>query len=329
MKNLILSLYVCFTAIGGYCQNTTLRNNEKNTEIQHDLFIKKEGEKNYSNIIIIPFEPKLYRSEIDRDISKRNDMNFEEIRNAFRKGLNNSMFIEAKQSNERAYGVVSLLGDDADGMKDLEYIYKSIGYQNKICPADSQPNTTEKKPIEEITGKIKNTFSAENKESENKNGIYNGQVMSADDNLEKYMSTTIINPNLLNYLAEKYNAGLFVFINQLDLVVAPGTDYRAFEQDNYPRLAKLHYSILNKEGEEVYGSVAKSWFTSRQNDTEKIIHNNILEACKIVASHIPSSGTVSTAQSTQKVAPAAKQESIIKPAQEKKKQTAVNKMDDY
>ena len=50
----------------------------------------------YNRVMIIPFEPKMYMSQADREISEKTGKTQEEIREVFRKGICNNVFIEAK-----------------------------------------------------------------------------------------------------------------------------------------------------------------------------------------------------------------------------------------
>ena len=50
-----------------------------------------EGQKTVDKALVIPFEPKMYMSGIDKDISMKTGMSFQQIRNNMRFGLSNEL----------------------------------------------------------------------------------------------------------------------------------------------------------------------------------------------------------------------------------------------
>src|ERR1043165_2355726 len=81
-----------------------------------------KGKEISGKICIVPFEPKLYMSEIDKKINEQNKWEWETIRENFRRQLDTQLKLKLQSS---AYPVVSFYADSAKMAKDLEYTYKS------------------------------------------------------------------------------------------------------------------------------------------------------------------------------------------------------------
>ena len=178
--------------------------------------------------------------------------------------------------------------EDPEIITDLNYIYKSIGYKYTSVPVP--PDTakpTAVSSLKKATDKAQGIFDdkSSNKE-EPGTKIKNGQLSSSPGTHEKFMNTTMVNPDALAYLSAKYECDFFVFINQMDLVVPPNTDYRDLSSDDYSRLIRIHYTILHKNGNEIYGDAAKAYFSSRENDATAIVNSNFDGLAMEIVSHL-------------------------------------------
>lgn len=273
-----------------FSQSSTLEiNKDSEKSASKDL-----PETQYNRVMVIPFESKMYMSQVDKEISEKTGKNTQEIREIFRRGIVNNVFIETKMVHSSAYGSVSMHSEDPEIISDLDYVYKSFGY--KYIPVPVQPDTakpTAVSSLKKATDKAQEVFEGRQSASGGRNKeepgtkIKDGQISSTPENREKFMNTTIVNPEALAYLSSKYQCGLFIFVNQMDLVVPPGTDYRELSSDNYSRLIKFHYTILNASGNEIYGDAAKFYFSSRENDASAIVNSHFSEIAKEIVSHLP------------------------------------------
>lgn len=229
---------------------------------------------NYS-LMVIPFEPKMYRSDIDRYIGKENGLNFNEVRGYFRLGLDNALMIKSKKN----FAAITMHSDDAAINKDLYYIYKSIGYQYEPVPVKEEEE--EQSKVQKLVKKLRKP---EKPKEEQETKVAEGQVVTRGEYVEKYTKTSIVNPNMLETLTEKYGSDFFLFINQLDLVDAPNTDQRDYGLDNYERLIRVHYTVLDQAGNVITSGRMEEAFSSRTNDIRKIIQNHFTNvAGKVIA----------------------------------------------
>lgn len=194
-------------------------------------------------ICLVPFEPKLYMSEIDKKINEQTKWNWETIRENFRYQLD----AQLKLKLQSTYSVLSFYADSAKMSKDLDYVYNSTGLS--YDPVG--------KPTEAKT------------ESKTKTGISNGQITVEQNSDKKFMNTKLTNVEVLSYLNKKYSSEYFVFINQLDIK----NDMNSYDinTDTYQREITVHYSILDITGKTINAGIATSRFSSKENNPKKII----------------------------------------------------------
>lgn len=214
-------------------------------------------------ILVIPFNPKLYMSEVDKKIGTENNMTFNQVRNTFRSGLDFKIASQLKSLNV----TYSLLTDSAKNRLELERIYKSIGYDYDVPQAD---------------GAVGKSPAAQNKPT-----IQNGQLMVEMKDEFRFMNTKINDLKLLPSLQEKYKADVFVFINQLDIKKNEGS-YDIIT-DTYSRDVIIHYTVFDKSGKRINAGVATSTFPSTVNDTKTIINTAFAQASKTIADRVSKS----------------------------------------
>ena len=249
-KSLFLLFSICYCLVG-FSQNTTTGTDAPVVSTS-----------NKQNVLIIPFESKMYISDIDRDLATKNALNFQEIKAKFRAALDQNIFIALKPY----YSPLSFYAiEPQEAKKEMAYIYNSIGYKYEVVPTEE---VVEK---ENVGTKLLNKFKKKKKEDEYiEAGVQNGQIVSQVDNREKYMNTKISNANLLPNLNKKHQAKYYIFINELDIKKSADDVYKASE-DEYQREIKVHYTIIDDAGNEINSGAIKARFPSGQNDIDKII----------------------------------------------------------
>lgn len=211
------------------------------------------------SVLIIPFEPRLYISDIDNQIARNNEMNYQEIKAKFRAALDQNLFITLKPYFS-PLSFYTLTEEEA--RTELSYIYNSIGYKYEVLEKEEEEETKGKKLL--------NKFKKKDKEEEYLDaGITNGQIVSQVDNREKYMKTVISNDELLPTLNKKYQAEYYIFINELDIKRGVETQYmNNVEQED--RTVKVHYTIYNNK-EVVNSGAVITKLKANENDINKII----------------------------------------------------------
>ena len=194
-------------------------------------------------IMVIPFEPKLYLSEIDVKVNQQTKWNFEQIRENFRHQLD----AQLKLKLESIGPVISFYNDSAKTWKDLLYAYKSTNLASDPVSKPSDASVVNKKA----------------------SGIKDGEVHVEMSTEKKFMNTKITDKELLTYLNSKYQSEYFVFINELDIISIPDT--YDLSTDSFKRQVSVHYSIVNKVGKTVNAGIASAEFSSKENNPKKIV----------------------------------------------------------
>jgi|ERR1019366_580511 hypothetical protein len=213
-------------------------NAQESTRNTQDTVSKPIGK-----IMLIPFEPLLYMSEIDQKINQQTKWNFEQIRENFRHQLD----FQLKMKLNHIAPVVSFYSDSAKMAKDLEFIYKTSSLSYDLV---DKPNASTTSPVKQ-------------------KGIKNGQLVVEMDNDKKFMNTKVNGTELLNYLNKKYKTDYYVFINELDIK----SDINSYDiaTDSYQREITVHYSIIDKSSKTIAAGIATSKFTSKENNPKKIV----------------------------------------------------------
>lgn len=229
-------------------------------------------------VLIIPFDNKMYMSEIDQEIAEQNQLNFNQIRHKFRKSLNDQIFLSLNSE----FKAFSMLNEDKDVQEDLTSIYYSIGYRYEVLPKVEEEKDAKQDGLPKILGKKK----GDAKKSEGKNGIRKGELISAPNNEERYMGTVISNQSILGHLSKKYGAEILIFINQIDVKRYAGADTYDLAGDDYKREIKVHYTIMDNTGKQIDSGAAFAYFSSKENDIFEIINATYPELIKKLISSI-------------------------------------------
>ena len=272
LKGRLLVVSVLISALG-FSQSETMGAFQNKVAMFKNDTVWTPGDQ--PTLMLVPFEPMMYKSSIDRSIGQADGTTYKQIVGNFRIGLDNLLFIETDAN----YRVVRMMVDDEDRRKDLYAIYGKSGKDYRVLPQENEeapkkvklPNLKKQKPQEtQLHG----------------TRMQNGQIVSENDGQERFMARTITDSSLFNYLYGKYGSVLYVFINQFDVGPMAGLDYRAFEGDEYQREIKVHYSVYT-HGYEIYSGVAKTYFSSMVNSQKDIIVENMPELARQIATSIP------------------------------------------
>jgi len=220
-------------------------------------------------IVIAPFHPDRYMSEIDRNIAEGTQYTYNHTRGFFRKGLDNAILIGAKEYNE----YVSMHADDPVINEDLDFMFKVIS--NPIVPYVAPLVAKDqgfKKTLANYWVKLQTNV---DKGPEPGTRIERGQIVSVEDTRELITKAKIYNQILIDSMAPKYDANYFLFVNELDLLNAP-KNQQALESENYDRVMKVHFTVFDSKGTELFSLFKKRYFSSHKNDLPAIITDEIL-----------------------------------------------------
>lgn len=245
---LLISCIFCLIAKG---QDKTINSGNKPS-------IKEVNSKH--KIMLIPFENRMYLSEIDFMINKESKLNAKEIKATMRDGLNEQFYKKLKSK----IAVVDLLEDTAKTKKDLDNIYQYLSYQYLRVP--NQDN-----------------YKAPVKEKEEKT-IVKGQLAVESNSDVRFMNAKLKNATLVPYLSGKYKTDLFLFFNELDIKSLNGTpgDFNSTST----RKIILHYTVYTVDAREINSGIAEVNLPSNVNSPTKIINTYFAQLADIVATRI-------------------------------------------
>jgi hypothetical protein len=207
-------------------------------------------------IMIIPYNPSYYKFDVDKDINKKySDKKKSEVKAWYSFGLDEN--ISARIVNSDESDKKSALSDySGDAESDLNLIYSSIEYA--YAKRDRKKAAKNEKLIGNLMGKMD--------KSEKSNDV----KYESDKKHDEYMNVTMKDPTLLPRLAKKYGTQLFVFINQFEI----STNYKkCVDPINkiYERQIKIHFSVFDAEGNQLYGDLASLTFPSFSKDIDDVI----------------------------------------------------------
>jgi len=212
----------------------------------------------YKKILLIPYNPMMHLSDADPDIAEYSERNVDVVRAIFRRGILQNL---SGALNDEVCSTYPLGADiSKESQKELDMIYGSLNYaMDTIYPiAHPQPDSVKSKSAGQA---VKSLF-AKNKTP---------KVKEVHD--LKYMNIILTHPVILTKLAEKYNTDLFVFLNQFE-IKTHYDDCLDLPLKIYRRELKVHYSVFDVSGKQLYGDVAVVNFPSNSNDINDIMMRN-------------------------------------------------------
>ncbi len=215
----------------------------QNTTINKDQ-AKKEGA---HKVMLIPFEPKLYNSEIDYQINKETKLTGKEIKYKFRDGINEQLY---KAFSKNKYSVVDLMEDTVKYKKEINSIYQHLTYEYVKVPDQEH-------------------YKAPKKEKEDK-AIQKGQLNIETKTDARFMNAKLTNAQLVPLLYGKYKTDLFVFINQLDIKASMSTTELSGGGNEYRKII-VHYTVYTYDAKEINSGIAEQEFPADLNNPTKII----------------------------------------------------------
>lgn len=211
-------------------------------------------------IMIVPFESRMYLSEIDYQINKESKLSAKEIKAVMRDGLNEQLYKKLKSK----MGVVDLLDDTVKTGKDLANVYQYLSYQYQKVPSQDHYKTPAK-------------------EKEQKT-IEKGQINIESNSEARFMNAKIKSASLVPYLYGKYKTNLYLFINELDIKALTGS--AADMNVNGPRKIIMHYTVYTYDAREINSGIAEVDLPSGVNNPNKIINSYFSQLAEIVSSRI-------------------------------------------
>ncbi|MBL4707051.1 MAG: hypothetical protein JKY48_01235 [Flavobacteriales bacterium] len=236
-------------SLNGLAQHSTLRF----TDCPIDL--------NRQSLLLVPFESKMYSSDINKKLAEANQMNAQEIIQRFTAAIDQSILYTFQERCDVS-SFYQLEGQDIT--QDLNYIFDNLELDYELVS-----NTVEKSRSEKLKEKLKK----KKDNSYQRGSIQGGQVVTKRDVRERYMKAVVKDQKMLDSMHFKFDNKFFLFVNQLD-IRNDYSDMIAVQQGSYDRIIQIHYTLYQKDGTILTTGISKTSFPSRQNDINQIIKNN-------------------------------------------------------
>lgn len=234
------------------------------------------AQRDQASVLLVPYEQKMFLSDVNKEIANRTGLEHDEIKRIFREGTNQMV------ANEGAgnFSFIDLLNDDGIGNKDdIDLIYNSIQWQYVKVPPPPVEKSKARKWLDKVT----------QKEAADQEGrgvsVGDGELQTYYDEKQRFMDVVVVNDDLVPYLVDSYDCDYLLFINELDIQVL--RDHNRDNGQAWGRMVKVHYSILDREGNSVYASAAYLQYAPNEKDIWQLIRKNLEIPAREIISHIP------------------------------------------
>ncbi len=221
-------------------------------------------------LLVIPFESRMYMSQIDRQVAAHEHVSFSEIVEKVRESLVEALAFELDDETD-AY---TLYPRNDSLRRELHYVYSSIEYEYLLL---EEGEALQGDPKETRLFSRRNSPDKKETPPGKSSGIQQGQLVAEGDSREQYMATVLLNANLTEELSFR-NVAYFVFLNQLDILYAPDDPSRF-------RL-KLHYTCLDSQGNIRTGGAAIHSISSRISDLSVLKNEGLMPLAREVGEKI-------------------------------------------
>lgn len=213
-------------------------------------FITNAQDSASTKILLLPFNPDMYLSDIEQDIIQNTKMTPDEYRAYFRRALD--LRIQGELKSYRP--TVSLMADqEGDDKKELREFYAQAGY-SYMEPVG--------KGVGKAIDKKKGLF--EKKTTEEKAPLY---ITTRGD--DKFMNASVSDKNFYNKLMASYSCNYLVSLNQFEFK----TNYSScidLSRKLYRRELIIHYSIWDANAKLIGGNFLVVYFPSDVNKPQEI-----------------------------------------------------------
>jgi hypothetical protein len=186
-----------------------------------------------SKILLVPFQPMMYFSDADQDISRFSKMGEPQIRNQLRDQLDLNVYHQLLS----AFDVVDLWRSNSlDGEKDLNRIYACTRYT--IYSSKQKKELTQEKGRYESSREKLYLEKYSRKSKDQAFWICDSAVMLG----------MLTERDIFPYLFRKYNHQYILYITQFEIGTSNKNTIEWLKQD-YNREYTIHYNLFDKTGE--------------------------------------------------------------------------------
>ena len=281
MSKEILSLLLIFGVFSTARSQSFIYDPDKKGKTDVEVYSEGE-EKEKKKLLLVSYRPVMHLPDPagEIEILIKSGIDLDKMYNRVRQSLDVSMTEKFKEG----FSVISLLRTNDSTKSDLLRVYGVSSYSYKECPKEESENRGLGNLRSPIRGSSKKKPSRDVEAS-----ISGGQLASRNiDRSGQYMNVTISDSNFISYLTAKYDADVMVFVNQFELkkTFNSGEDVA---YGKYNREVKVHYSIYDNHGVQLYGNSATDKIFEKQDNITEIITTTFPNISSIIYTHIPGS----------------------------------------
>lgn len=233
------------------------------------------------DIVFVPFKEQLYKSHFDKELMEHNHLSYEELRDSFQVALGVAI-AEACDSN---YTLVALGNHHSRLKQDREILHEALNYDYKAVPTVIKEEDAADEKFKKAFKKLKKPTQSKKKEG---TYIENGQLVTHRSKEEKYMSVFLDDQDIITVFSASYNNGYFLSVNQFEFLVPVTVDPIQLQSGIYNRHLIVHYSFLNRKGNEMVGGKCVVEVPSTVRDLDQITGIYFTELAQQIAKSLPS-----------------------------------------
>lgn len=197
------------------------------------------------DVMVIPANPKLYNSFYDKQMAEANHITVYQLRDTIMKSLTEQI---SKAINDSVS--TGIIPESKSGYaEDMDFVYDALTYSYDLIPVPKEEGTT----VDKWKGKFKKKETKP--EPQRGTRMENGQIVTNPETRPRYTNAHVVNSGFLQILNMRYQPKTFVLINQYEMVFATQATQTGIQGDNYPREIKVHYTIVDELGNELYSGI--------------------------------------------------------------------------
>lgn len=213
---------------------------------------------NRQSILLVPFESKMFLTDINQKLATTNQLTSKEIINRFSTAIDQSIYYTfQKRCDVSSFYLL----EDQNAAQDLNYVYDHLELEYELVSKTEEKTKTEK---------LKEKLKKKKDDRYQRGSLQGGQVVTKRDDRERYMKAVVKDQKMLDSMHFKFDNRFFLFVNQLD-IRNDYSDMVAVQQGTYERLIQLHYTLYHTNGQVLSTGISKTSFPSTLNDIDQII----------------------------------------------------------
>lgn len=214
-----------------------------------------------SRVLLIPYAPAMHLSMVDAELSMGSGMDIGEVRETLRNNLLRSL--NTAMAGDRQVDVLKSDHVAAEDGSD-QLIYHSLYYQqDTIWPIKFRglDSLLKKKVSYTVKNKLRPVEKA-------------------------YINIGFHDQRLLGELAENYQADVFLFLNEFE-IKDNFKDCMDLAGEVHDREVRVHYSVFDRSGKQLYGDVAVAHLWSNVNDVEAVMRSTFPSITDYILGSLP------------------------------------------